>query len=173
MSERTKRQGGAHGNLYALRGDVMHALRARGFRLPLGIYRTDPLLMAAICFGLDPGRFHWDRERIFVAWNAGWSFKPLRWWHLDDLRAHMKRMGRQAQGWLETQAIKQHLAIDRRLPETFPRTAAELVGQWIRTFPKAARHAYLTNPLSFLARRRLLAPRDWSLATRPPKLISQ
>jgi hypothetical protein len=173
LRERLLSEGGVHGNLYALRGSTMAQLKSLGFRLPLGIYRTDPLLIAVICFGLDPSRNEWDTRRILVHPQATWRFRPLNWWSPRDLRTHLNRVIRQAQGTLENLAIREHFAIQKNLPQSLPKTTSQLVGDWVSKFPAAARRTFVRSPLCFLAARSLRRPRDWSQAKTLPELIAQ
>jgi hypothetical protein len=162
-----------HGNFYAVRGNALAHLRDVGFRLPLGIYRTDPLLIAVICFGLDPSRNEWDTTRLFVHPHATWTFHPLNWWKSGDLRAHLNRVMRQAQGVLENLAVREHLAVQKKSPQSLPRTTSELVGNWISRFPEAARRTFVRNPLCLRAARNLRRPRNWSETKISPELIAQ
>ena len=166
------RAGGLHGGFYAVRGTTLTKMRAIDFRLPLGIYRADAVIGAAIYFGLDPARNRWDLERILVEPRATWTFRALRWWHPDDIRIQLRRLMRQAQGALENQAIRTRFAIERRSAEGLPRTSAELVLSWAKANPTMARRVLLRHPLSFFALRRLRRLRDFSRALAPPKLIS-
>lgn len=152
LREEMMRSGGIHGNLYAIRGKVVRLLRERKFRLPLGIYRTDPTLGAALAFALDPAHNEWKlKERILVHPEATWSCPSLIWWSLSDLRAQGKRLFRQAQGNLENAAIRDHLAIRRKLPECLPQTVSELVLSWMDKNPWTTRKIFAKNPLCLLA----------------------
>jgi hypothetical protein len=170
LREQLLRDGGIHGNLYALRGEVMAQLRSRCYRLPLGIYRTDPTLGAAINFRLDPARNRWDPKCVLVQPNATWRIPP-RARQIEEVRSQWKRMLRQAQGTLENLAIQEHLAVRRAPPETLPRTASELILSWIRDFPGRAFYLILKNPLCWMAVRDARRPRDWSQTTVPPQSI--
>jgi hypothetical protein len=156
-----------------LRGSTMVQLRSMGFRLPLGIYRTDPLLIAVICFGLDPSRNDWDVSRILVHPQATWRFRPLNWWSPRDLRTHLNRVIRQAQGALENLAIREHFAVQKNLPQSLPETTSQLVEDWIKRFPEIARRTFVRHPLCLLAARNLRRPRDWSKAKTSPQLIAE
>lgn len=171
-ASRMRREPGIYGNLYAVRGDVMKILRSKGFHLLLGMYRTDSLLNASICFGLNPARFQWDSSRVVVEWRASWSFRPLRFWRLADIRSYIKRIMRQAQGVIITEAVKQHLAVERRPPEMLPKTVTELVQQWLASRSRGADFLLRFHPLYRIALRRLLEPRDWSLADTIPVRVA-
>jgi len=167
------RDGGIHGTLHALKGVVVAQLRAMNFRLPLGIYRTDPTMGAVLCFGLDPARNDWDITRIAVHPKATWTFQPLNWKSIADLRRHYKRVMRQAQGTLENLAVHDHLAVQRKSPATLPRTTFEMVSSWTSRFPRSALKAFISNPLCFLAARTLRRPHDWSQTRIPPELLAR
>ena len=164
---------GVHGNLYVVRGETMRTLRERGFHLPLGIYRTDPLLGAAINFSLDPATNDWDESRIAVCPEATWRIKPLSMWKLSDLKTQWQRVKRQAQGRLENLAVREHLAVNKRRPEDLPVTNAELVSSWITAFPGRARRLYWSNPLCWFGAKNACRDRDWSKALIPPELITE
>src|SRR5205814_8352681 len=70
--EQMIRGGGIHGNLFGIRGEVLSLLRARHFKLPLGIYRADGLLGAIMAFNLDPRNNNWDARRLAVQGAATW-----------------------------------------------------------------------------------------------------
>jgi hypothetical protein len=173
-AKRLQKQPGAHGNLCAVRGDALAQLREMGFRLPVGIYWIDGILFAVICFGLDPSKNKWESDRLLVCPQATWAFQPLRWWSATDVKAHLKRIMRQAQGVLENRAVRELFAVQRKSALSFPGTSSELVWSWLRAFPLAAAKAFIRNPLSLLAARRLQpGRRDWSGITTPPLLIAE
>ena len=169
---RMQSEGGIHGNLYALRGSTLALLKAKGFRFPLGMYRNDPLLGAVVCFSGDPGAHRWNAKRLAVVPAATWTNDTLRLTRWSSIVTQWKRVQRQAQGVLENAAVRQHLALDRLLPETLPRTAAELVARWRAAHPDEAR-ALLRHPLRRRAARELALRRDWSLAKRAPELLRE
>lgn len=160
--------GGIHGNLFALTCWAMYELRHRGIHLPKGLYRTDSLVGAVICFAFDPAKHSWQPSRILVRVTATWSFEPLRWWRWNDLRTHMKRMGRQAQGTIEIMAFRNHLAGYRLPPEALPATARELVLNWWNSDDGPPYYQKLIHPLWLLALRRFRTVRDWSGADSAP-----
>lgn len=173
LREQMLRVGGAHGNLYALRAATMERLRTAGFRLPLGLYRTDPLLQSAICFDLDPARGDWSWSRIFVHPTATWTFRPLDWRRPADLRAYMKRRLRQAQGELEKMAYNYHFVTRHASPESLPETAEQMVAAWRAACPKQARQALLRNPMLLIGLRRLRRASELSRTEQPPQVLGQ
>jgi len=172
QTELMLRKGGLHGSLYAVRGSFMEQLRTTGFRLPLGLYRTDGVLGAAMCFALDPAKNEWDTERIFVHPKATWKIRPLSWTSAADIRSHLKKMMRQAQGVLENLAVREHLAIQKRAAQNLPQTNVELVRSWMGEHTMRAMKTFLSNPLCLVAAWKLRRPRDRSDVSQPPLLIT-
>ncbi len=160
--------GGLHGNCYALRGSTVSLLRARGFRLPLGLYRNDSLIGAVMAFGADPAREAWTPRRIAVVADATWDndVAPLG---VARLRTYVKRRLRQAQGTLENEAVREHLAVRKRSPESLPRTVSELVAGG--PSDAIARHRVVERPWLRAASRRLAAPVDWTRCNGQPRLL--
>lgn len=163
--------GGIHGNLYAFRDSTMTLLRQRGVRLPLGLYRTDPLLGAVLAFGFDPARHQWDLKRIHVHPQATWHVEKRGIWRPRDVMAQYKRRLRQAQGALENRAVRHHLQLNKRLPELLPRTVNELINGWLEGQPAQRRSLFLRQPLTLYAARKMREARDWSDAEVPPVLV--
>lgn len=165
--------GGIHGNLYALGRTAMDLVRGEGFRLPLGLYRTDPLLGAALLFRLAPDSDTWDPRRIKVLPDATWQFDPLRWWRAADLVTQGRRLLRQRQGTLENLAFRYQLCVAKLKPSALSRTTAQMVDAWVEACPAEAGQVLRWSPLLDHALRRLRRPRDWSSADLPAKLLWQ
>lgn len=164
-------EGGIHGNLYALKGETMSMVKETGFRLPLGLYRTDPVLGAAINYGFDPVANTWNTNRILVHPGATWYVHPGVWWRPKDLLAQFRRILRQAQGHLENRAVHEHMTIDRRAPRFLPSDVSELVSRWIKGHPRKAMKMFVRHPLTSIAAWKLRKPRDWSGASKTPSLL--
>ncbi len=165
------REGGLHGNLYALPERTMEQFRLRDFRLPLGIYRNDSLIASVLCFGLDPATHQWDIKRILVVPDATWWLRPTSTFSAMDLLTHLRRTLRQAQGRLENLAIKAHLAKRRDAPELIPRTVAELIDVWAETEPQEFKQTLRRHPSSFHALYKMRQPKNWSAAKLVPQLL--
>lgn len=159
---------GIHGNLYSLRREAVLQVRGSGFRLPLGLYRTDPTLESCLKFNFDPTTNAWDPNRILVVTDVNWKRPVLSLWKSADWFVHWRRMIRQAQGDVEQEALKTFWAIDNKRPSELPQTAAELIHDWISRFPGSWRRLVLANPLRLLAVKRACRPRNWTLAEIPP-----
>jgi hypothetical protein len=165
------REGGIHGNLYAVTGDSMRAIRAAGFRLPLGLYRTDPMLGAALAYRLDPARHEWQPNRIVVEGGATWDVDGISELTYKNVTGYFKRRLRQAQGDLENRALREHMTVKRLSPSQLPQTAQEMVFGWLRAQPAQARSLFLKRPTTWYAARKLRAARDWSATRVAPKLL--
>ena len=161
--------GGIHGNLFVLKRATMDRLRDIGFRLPLGLYRTDPTLGAALAFNLDPAESAWNpKGRILVHPSVSWSTRERSIWNLSDLSSQLKRLLRQGQGDLESLAVRSLFAERKQSPASLPRTAALLISEWATARPWQLAKALCRNPLAGLALRRVNSPRDWSAVSVPP-----
>jgi hypothetical protein len=165
------RHGGFHGNMHAISGAALQTLRKKGIRLPLGLYRTDSLIGAALLFRLAPEDAKWDTSRLLVAGDATWDVPGLGALTLQNIVSQAKRKLRQAQGDLENRAVREHLSV-RRLPlEQLPGTAYELVNRWVSEQRGQAWRMYLRNPFCLHAAYKLRRGRDWSQAQHPPALL--
>lgn len=166
-------EGGIHGNFYALTDRAMKQLRALPFRLPLGIYRTDPTLGAALSFGLGLFAREWrPTQRIVACSLARWSIKTLSWWNPQDINKQRKRLLRQAQGDLENRAVQYLFSRRRAGFNELPSTTAALVEGWIKSDAKEAESYLEWHWLRRRALSELLQPRDWSAAATPPHQVS-
>lgn len=149
---------GLHGNLFALRASAVDRIREQGLRLPVGLYRSDSTIAAAISFGLDPVQHTWDARRfVAVCTQATWSVNPspLFSWGQVQLRVH--RRLRQAQGDLENWAVRFHWQIQRRAIGSLDGTVEELVANWAKDDPVGFRQRLSRHPLRRLAWKRLRA----------------
>ncbi len=163
--------GGMTGALFAVRGATMETMRRRGFRLPLGMYRTDGTMAAAFYFNLDPRAHDWDLKRIAVCPDATFAIRTKSVFSLRDIKNQFDRLVRLAWGAFITQAVRTHLAIRRRPPEEFPETALQLVLDWVRAFPLHALALAAKRPLVSLALAKAAFGRDWSAHAVPPELM--
>lgn len=174
MRERMLRSGGGiHGNLYSLTESSMKGVRETGFRLPLGIYRTDPLLGAVLTYRLDPSVNKWTRGSVVSVPGATWDVDGISELSYKNVLGYFKRRLRQAQGTLESQAFREHMAIKRLPPRLLPVTAQEMVNNWLKAEPRQARSIFLKHPLCLYAARKLREPRNWSATQAAPVLLRE
>jgi len=171
LREQMLREGGIHGNLYAVTGEGMRAIRSAGFRLPLGLYRTDPMLGAALAYRLDPANNQWKMSRIVVEGNATWDVDGISELTYKNVTGYFKRRLRQAQGDLENRALREHMSIKRLPPSSLPATAREMITGWLQAQPGQARSLFIKRPTTWYAARKLRTPRDWSATQSAPVLL--
>ena len=166
-------EGGLHGNFFALTQATMNQLRECNVHLPLGLYRTDSTLGAALAFGLDPSRCKWDlKGRIFVHPAVTWTTDERKWWCYAEVKSQFKRTLRQAQGVLENRAVRNFMVLQKLPLQKLPRTASALVLDWAENYPTEAGAVFWKNPLSRVALTKFKQPRDWSGAAQSPQLVS-
>lgn len=160
-----------HGSLYAVRGEALTRMRASGFRLPLGFYRTDALLGTLFNFNLDPPRHPWDERGIVVAADATWTIRVSSLWRVADLGAQTARVFRQAVGRFEEAAIKEHLYDRRRSPLEIPSGPMALVDTWMRRHPASALRLLARHPLALVRLALVRWRTDWRLREDAPRCV--
>jgi len=173
LREQMLRSGGIHGNLYAVTGAGMQALRAARFRMPLGLYRTDPMLGAALTFRLDPVNSPWTRGSVVAVAGATWDVDGISDLSYKNIVGYFKRRLRQAHGVLENRALREHMSIKRLPLRDLPATSQDMVNAWIASQPAEARSLFRRQPSCLYAARKLRIARDWSSAQVPPSLVRQ
>jgi hypothetical protein len=171
LGEEMKADGGIHGNLFGLSKEAVVRIRSERFRLPVGIYRVDAMIGAAIFKEFKASGSRWDSSRVAVLPEVTWWFDTLKWWRPDDIRTHLRRMSRQYQGRLENLAFRDFF-IRRQLPlGRLPRTALELIEDWIIQAPAEAKATLGRFSPRAYALKRLREARDWSCVDAPPLLL--
>jgi hypothetical protein len=149
---------GLHGNLFALRACAVDRIRQQRLRLPVGLYRSDSTIAAAIAFGLDPAQQTWDAHRfVAVCTGASWRVPPSPWFSWGQIQLRWRRRMRQAQGDLENWAVRYHWQIERRDISSLESTVEALVSNWARDDPVGFRQRLSRHPLRRLAWQRLRA----------------
>jgi len=166
------REGGLHGNMHAIGAAAMARLRASGFRLPLGLYRTDSMIGAVLMFNFDPGQYRWEPRRVAVVGDATWNVRGGGAWTWKNISGQLKRTMRQARGHLENRAAREHLAVRRLAPERMPRTINELVLGWMQAQPDDLQALYRRHPLSRMVAKQFQEARDWSAAAQAPERLA-
>lgn len=173
LQEIMLREGGIHGNLYAIRGEVVDLLRDSGFFMPAGLYRTDAFLGAGLCFDFDPTRKSWNTKRIHVEPRASWSIDPLSWKKISDIIAHFRKMLRQAQGDIENCAYSHFFGERRMAPRMLPKTSVQMCLQWMQQNKIACLKLLLRKPLSVIACRKVLSSQVSEVVPRSPCLVGE
>lgn len=171
LREGMLRAGGIHGNLYALTGESMKAIRNTGFRLPLGLYRTDPMIGAVLRYRFDPANNLWRPGTVVVVAEATWDVDGISELSYKNFVAYIKRRLRQAHGVLESRALREHMTVKRLPPQQLPVTAQDMIRHWLTAQPAQARTLFLKQPSCLYAARQLRVPRDWSTTEVAPVLL--
>jgi len=166
------RKGGFHGNMHLLGVRAMTWARTSGFRLPLGLYRTDSLVNAVLNFNLDPVHNKWDTSRVAVVGTASWNVQDIARLTPANIIGQLKRKVRQARGVLENLAVREHLAVRRQPPESLPQSAYELVSSWLHDHRSEARAIFVRSPLTYYAARQFRTSRDWSACQKAPVCLN-
>jgi glycosyltransferase involved in cell wall biosynthesis len=150
--------GAINGNLYAFRRDFADAIVSRGYRLPLGLYRTDPLLGSMAARDLDATRNPWNTRRLAGIQEAGYvkkALSPLRW---RDIQRQFRREIAQSRGVIENCAIKEIIYASGY--GALPRSADDMVRSWLarHSLPRldARRSFFLRLAVRQLAQRQRL-----------------
>lgn len=129
-------EGGLHGNLFAVRGQAVRQMKEVGFRLPVGLYRFDSTLGAALSFGLDPSRNDWEPKRRIVSVDGcGWSTAREAASPVAAFRAWRGRKHRQAQGDFENKAVADLFARQRSRIDRLEADVTSLVRRWATARP--------------------------------------
>jgi len=148
LRENMIQNGGIHGNLYAVKGNICQNLKEIDFFLPTGLYRTDPVLAAVLAFNLNPFKYSWElKKRIIVNAEASWSLATPQNLTLGLLSSLIKRSIRQAQGKLENSAVRNHFSILKKSPGELPRRVDHLIDNWIKANYSQAVLLFISNPL--------------------------
>ncbi|MBK1679291.1 hypothetical protein [Rhodocyclus tenuis] len=175
LREELLSHGGLHGNLFALPRATIEALRHIDFQLPLGLYRTDSTIGAALAYSLHPESCAWDpRGNIHVCADASWSNPTGSIFRWRDLHAQLLRVLRQQRGTLENHAVR-HLFSELRLPVgALPRSVNELVDNWRREKRSEFLHLLLVNPIAVALALRDLESKRAAVANpqRSPEAVS-
>ncbi len=172
IREEMLRDGGLHGNLFAMSQSALNTIRLKGFALPLGLYSFDTILCAVLAYGLDPLRNRWNiKEYIVADPEATWTNKEKKWWRYSDLKTQFRRYLNIAQRVLERQATIYYLQRSQLPVEEFPKKVDNYVLAWMDACPDEARKTLWRSPFSRIALNRIKQPKDWSLAERPPELL--
>ena len=137
--------GGIHGNMHAIRQSAM--IRELGFKLPVGLYRTDSLIGGAMAFRFAPAQFPWNVHLCFVAASASWSLINMPKGIYSVLSTYWKRKLRPAPGQLENLAVQEHMAFKLRPPQDLPLCNKVLVSKYVGGNSAKVRKIILNNPL--------------------------
>ena len=166
------RNRGINGNLFALNKDVISRLRESGFRLPRGLYRTDPLIQMAIKFDFKPSEQPHNPNRVVVVESASYERGALSLFKWADLKKQFNRYLRQRQGDIESMALRRLFRTRGFKVTDLQETVRELLINWAESSKCEWRMAVLRNPLRLLALRRVSSMQDMTVGSEQPELAA-
>lgn len=140
------RGGAITGQLFAMRPSFVDRIVAHGFRLPLQIYRGDPLIGSMAAHDLDPMRTEWDNRRILGVAEAGFAIRPLSPFRLRDVKRQFQREIRQARGAMENEAIRS--IIYKSGYGALPTNANQMLRTWLtrdKPRPRSIQETFFTR----------------------------
>lgn len=126
LKEQMIQFGGIHGNLCIFTDSCIMKFIQNGFKIPLHLYRTDPLIGAVINFNFSPEDNKWNPFNIKVIPELTWLIEEKNKFSIEEITSQYKRRLRQAQGDIENKAIHNLFAIDKIKIGDLPETATEL-----------------------------------------------
>jgi glycosyltransferase involved in cell wall biosynthesis len=143
------------GNLYALSGNFVDRIRARGLRLPVGLIGDDSWVGALALMDLDPAR-GWLRSRVAVCRDARFEYDPLQWHRPANVRLYLRRRIRYALRTWQTVMLRGY--IEERGLAALPGHVRELY----RDYADLCRMQWrgLDTPFLWVARQRIRAVRS-------------
>jgi glycosyltransferase involved in cell wall biosynthesis len=152
--------GGISGNLFAFRPEFLDRFAAAGLRVPLFMYRGDPLMGSMAAHDLDAMGTQWDDSRLIGVAEATYEFRPLSPFRWRDVKRQLKREVRQARGGLESAAVK--ALIYERGYAALPRDADTLVRDFVASkgLPPAGLKARILRHLALKELRAAPPPPD-------------
>lgn len=121
-------EGGLFGDLYALSGRFVAAIRAAGLRLPEDLIGDDGLVAAWAHTDLQSDG-HWDRARILPCDGAGFTCEPVSLAHPATWAMQYKRMINYAVRHMQNRIISDIMG--RQGPQGLPPRLADLYPDWL------------------------------------------
>ncbi|KKW89580.1 MULTISPECIES: glycosyltransferase [Sphingobium] len=122
---------GLFGDLYALSGRFVAAIRARGLRLPEDLVGDDGLVAAWA--HTDLGRdADWERERVLACEEAGFRCEPVSLWRPSTLRMQYRRMTNYSVRFFQNRIISDIMASEG--VSGLPGRMDALYGAWLPRF---------------------------------------
>jgi hypothetical protein len=168
MQAYTMRGGSVNGQFYAMRPAFLNRLRDGNIRIPLGMYRNDPLISSMANNDLDGIRHPWDVRRVQGVIEAHFEISPLSVFRWEDLVRQFRREVRQSRGDMENGAIK--ALIRNKGYAGLPHHSDDLIRDWLRTNPVVPGN-WRGRLLRPIALRQLRASRPHTPEALEPRLV--
>jgi hypothetical protein len=127
---------GLFGDLYALRGDFLARMQARGLRLPVDLVGDDSLVGALAKTDLQD-ESHWDDARVVPVAEAGFYCEPGALTPAG-LRLQHRRLVNYSLRHFQNRIVSQLMR--ERGPEALPERLADLYPEWLPRWAPRPRH---------------------------------
>jgi glycosyltransferase involved in cell wall biosynthesis len=127
---------GLFGDLYALRGDFLVRMKARGIRLPVDLVGDDSLVGALAKTDLG-SESEWDDTRIVPVPEAGFLCEPVSL-SPASLALQYRRMVSYSVRHFQNRIVSDLMR--REGPAALPERMADLYGEWLPRFAPRPRH---------------------------------
>ena len=127
---------GLFGDLYALRGDFLARMKARGLRLPVDLIGDDSLVGALAKTDLED-ESHWDDRRVVPVPEAGFYCEPGALTP-GGLRLQHRRLVNYSLRHFQNRIVSQLMR--ERGPDALPERLAGLYAEWLPRFAPRPRH---------------------------------
>lgn len=122
---------GLFGDLYALSGPFVAAIRDRRLHLPVDLIGDDGLVAAWAHTGLQNDD-HWVRERVIACEGAGFLCDPVSIVHPASWRMQYHRMTNYSVRFFQNRILSDIMG--REGPDGLPDRLADLYGHWLPRF---------------------------------------
>lgn len=129
--QRLRQERGLFGDLYALSGSFVGAIRRQGLRLPVDLVGDDGLVAAWAHTNLGRDA-DWDRERIITCEGAGFLCEPVSFFHPATLRMQYRRMTNYSVRFFQNRILSEIMTRDGA--RGVPPRLAPLYGEWLPRF---------------------------------------
>ena len=126
-----REEGGLFGDLYALSGQFLHRIRARGLRLPQDLIGDDGLVAAWAHTDLGADA-NWDRERIIACEQAGFICEPVGLSSPLTWRMQYRRLINYSVRFFQNRIISDIMG--REGPDGLPDQLRDLYPLWLPRF---------------------------------------
>ncbi|MEJ7934684.1 glycosyltransferase family A protein [Sphingobium sp. AN558] len=126
--ENLRRERGLFGDLYALSGPFLSAIRARGLRLPDDLIGDDGLVAAWAHTDLQSDQ-HWRLDRIIACEMAGFTCEPVGLTRPSTWRMQYKRLINYSVRYFQNRIISDIMA--REGPGGLPPRLSSLYADWL------------------------------------------
>lgn len=125
----TLQAGAINGNFYCMRSEFLDRLVAEQIKLPLRIYRGDPLFGSIAAHDFDSLANPWDTSCMLAPDGATYSIRPLSPLNWGDVKRQYRREINQARGLVESAAVKS--IIYEAGYAALPADANQMLNDWL------------------------------------------